>query len=75
MNYSFVSDYAGDLLIERRAIKNDMIVANLHLEVDNMVDWSAKPILTLNLSKYGTTFGSIDWTKAAWQQNNTIDGR
>ena len=49
MNYSFVSDYAGDLLIERSDMKNDMIVAILHLEVDNMVDWSAKPMLTLNL--------------------------
>ena len=48
---SFVSVYVDDLLIARSAHNKDMIVASLQPEVDKVIDWSTKAILTLNSSK------------------------
>ena len=48
---TFVSTYADDQLIARNASNKDMIIASLHVEVDEVVVWSDKARLSLNTSK------------------------
>ena len=56
---TFVSADADDVLIARGTSNEDMIVASLQPEVDNLVAWSAKARLTLESSKCETAFFSL----------------
>ena len=70
-----MSAYADGLSIGRSARNNDVIIAFLQPEVDNVVDWSAKARLTLNSSKCVMAFLSFDCGETAWQSSITIDGK
>ena len=62
---AIVRAYADDLLTDRSACYNDMIVASLQPEVDKVVAWSDKAKMTLNTSKYETAFLSLDCAEVA----------
>ena len=60
--------YTDDLAI---SCKKDMIIASLQ----QVVTWSAKEKMTLNISKGERDFFSLDCAEADWQPNITIDGK
>ena len=67
-NDTFVGAYADDHIVVRNARKNEMILASLQPELDKVVAWSAKAILTLNSS---IKQPSSNWTEQKRSDNPT----
>ena len=68
-----MSAYTDDLEIACSTRNKDVIITSLQPEVDILVDWSAKPRLTINISMCEMAFFNVDDAEVAWQPKITIE--
>ena len=60
---TLVSAYADDLVIAKRGRNKDIVMAELQKEVDKVAAWSNTVKLTLNTTKFKTSFFGLESAK------------